>query len=103
MREKVFISEDDQYLFGNGTHYRIYSKLGAHPSRENGQDGFYFAVWAPHARAVHVVGEFNNWDINADPMERLEGVGIWQKFIPGVESGRLYKFFIEKANGSTIY
>ncbi len=103
MREKVFISEDDQYLFGKGTHYRIYSKLGAHASTENGKDGFFFAVWAPHARAVHVVGEFNNWDTTADPMEKLEGVGIWQKFIPGVESGQLYKFFIEKANGSTIY
>ena len=76
MKERVFISEDDQYLFGNGTHYEIYKKLGAHESTENGKDGFFFAVWAPHARAVYVVGEFNEWDINAEPMERREPEGI---------------------------
>ena len=52
--EKVFISEDDQYYFGDGTHYEIYKKLGAHESEENGEKGFYFAVWAPHARSVRV-------------------------------------------------
>ncbi|MCR4590718.1 MAG: 1,4-alpha-glucan branching protein GlgB [Lachnospiraceae bacterium] len=103
MKESIFISEDDQYLFGNGTHYEIYRKLGAHESVENGQEGFFFAVWAPHARAVHVVGEFNNWDTQADPMERLEPNGIWKRFIPGVKSGQLYKFYIEKPNGTTIY
>ncbi len=102
-KDSIYISEDDQYLFGNGTHYEIYKKLGAHQSEENGKEGFFFAVWAPHARAVHVVGEFNNWNTSADPMERLEPDGIWQKFIPGVKSGQLYKFFIEKANGGTIY
>ena len=103
MKERVFISEDDQYLFGNGTHYEIYKKLGAHESTENGKDGFFFAVWAPHARAVHVVGEFNEWDINADPMERRGPDGIWTRFIPGVKSGQLYKYYIEKSNGGTIY
>ena len=102
-KEKVFISDDDQYLFGKGRHYEIYKKLGAHQSYQDGKEGFYFAVWAPHARSVSVVGEFNGWDFNANRMERLDIVGIWQTFIPGVQSGQLYKFYIEKSNGTTIY
>ncbi len=102
-KEKVFISDDDQYLFGKGRHYEIYKKLGAHRSFKDGKEGFYFAVWAPHARSVSVVGEFNGWDFNANRMERLDIVGIWQTFIPGVQSGQLYKFYIEKSNGTTIY
>ncbi len=101
--EKVFISEDDQYYFGDGTHYEIYKKLGAHESVENGEKGFYFAVWAPHARSVSVVGEFNNWNTEADTMERLEPLGIWQKFVPGVKSEQLYKFYIVKSNGEIVY
>ena len=102
-KEKVFISDEDQYLFGKGRHYEIYKKLGAHQSFQDGKEGFYFAVWAPHARSVSVVGEFNGWDVNANRMERLDIVGIWQAFIPDVQSGQLYKFFIEKPNGETIY
>ena len=102
-KEKVFISEDDQYYFGDGTHYEIYKKLGAHESEEKGVSGFYFAVWAPHARSVSVVGEFNNWNPDAHPMERLEPLGIWQRFIPGVKSGELYKFYIVKSNGEIVY
>ena len=75
-KEKVFISDDDQYLFGKGRHYEIYKKLGAHQSYQDGKEGFYFAVWAPHARSVSVVGEFNGWDFNANRMERLDIVGI---------------------------
>ena len=59
---RVFISNDDAYWFGNGTHYQIYKKLGAHPSEENGEKGIFFAVWAPNAKAVHVVGTFNGWN-----------------------------------------
>ena len=58
----VFISEDDQFLFAQGTHYDIYKKLGAHPSREDGVDGYFFATWAPNAQAVHVVGDLNGWN-----------------------------------------
>ena len=101
--EKVFISEDDQYYFGEGTHYEIYKKLGAHESVENGEKGFYFAVWAPHARSVSVVGEFNDWNPDAHTMERLEPLGIWQKFVPGVKSEQLYKFYIVKSNGEIVY
>ena len=60
----VFISQDDQYLFAQGTHYDIYEKLGAHPSCEDGEEGMFFAVWAPNAKQVYVIGEFNDWKWN---------------------------------------
>ena len=102
-KEQVFISEYDEYMFGQGVHYEIYKKLGAHPSTQDGQDGFYFAVWAPNARSVSVVGEFNGWDINRNPMEKLEPVGFWQAFIPEAVSGQLYKFYVVKADGNPVY
>ncbi len=100
---QVFISEQDQYMFGKGVHYQIYEKLGAHPSVENGISGFYFAVWAPNAVSVSVVGDFNGWDPEKNPMERLEPLGIWEAFIPGVESGELYKFYLLKQDGRVVY
>ena len=63
----VFISEADQYLFAQGTHYDIYKKLGAHPSVENGRKGTFFGVWAPNAASVHVIGTFNGWNEEAAP------------------------------------
>ena len=81
---RVFISEDDQYLFAQGTHYDIYKKLGAHPSVENGEKGMYFAVWAPNAASVHVIGTFNGWNEESHQMEKLGPGGIHQLFIPGV-------------------
>ena len=101
--EKVFISEADQYLFGQGTHYDIYKKLGAHLSEEDGVEGVYFAVWAPHAGYVSVVGEFNSWETEANPMEKLGEGGIWQAFIPGAKVGQLYKFFLIGSNGQALY
>ena len=101
--ERVYISNDDQYYFGTGTHYDIYKKLGAHRSVENGVEGVYFSVWAPHARTVSLVGDFNEWDSSRNVMERLEPLGIWQIFIPGIKSGTLYKFCIEKRNGGVVY
>ena len=86
-RTKVFISEADQYLFSQATHYDIYKKLGAHVSEEEGVEGIYFGVWAPNARAVHVIGSFNNWNEEEYPMEKLGPVGIWGLFIPGVKTG----------------
>ena len=68
---RVFISNDDAYWFGNGTHYQIYKKLGAHPSEENGEKGIFFAVWAPNAKAVHVVGTFNGWNEEQHPMNKF--------------------------------
>ncbi|MCR5250271.1 MAG: 1,4-alpha-glucan branching protein GlgB [Lachnospiraceae bacterium] len=101
--ETVFISEADQYVFGQGSHYDIYKKLGAHPCMKNGVRGVFFAVWAPHARAVHVVGGFNNWNVDANAMERLGEGGIYTCFIPGVGEGEMYKFFITTASGEGIY
>ena len=103
MAKKVFISEDDEYLFGQGTHYDIYDKLGAHPSEENGKKGYFFAVWAPNAAEVHVVGDFNGWDQFANPMKRTKTGNIWTTFIPGVGIGELYKFLITAGDGRKLY
>ena len=101
--EKVFISEADQYLFSQGTHYDIYKKLGAHPSVENGKRGIYFGVWAPNASQVHVTGSFNGWSEDAHPMEKLGPVGIWGLFIPDIGEGEMYKYLITAADGKKLY
>ncbi len=101
--EQVFISEADQYLFSQGTHYDIYKKLGAHRSQENGESGYYFGVWAPNAAAVHVIGSFNGWNETSHPMEKLGPVGIWGLFIPGVGEGAMYKFLVTAADGRKLY
>ena len=102
-RETVFISEADQYLFAQGTHYDIYKKLGAHFSRENGEDGVFFGVWAPNAAAVHVIGEFNGWNEESHPMKRLGEGGIHALFVPGVEENTLYKYLITTPDGRKLY
>ena len=99
----VFISETDQYLFGEGTHYDIYKKLGAHLSEEDGVKGTYFAVWAPNAEEVHVVGNFNGWSECSHPLTKLGEVGIWAAFVPGVGEGELYKFLITAKDGRKLY
>ena len=91
---RVFVSETDAYLFGNGTHYDIYKKLGSHPSVEEGKKGFFFAVWAPNAKAVHVIGNFNDWNETKHPMKKLNDGGIWTLFIPGLQAGEIYKYCI---------
>lgn len=101
--ERVYISDVDCYLFGKGTHYDIYKKLGAHFSKENGTEGVHFAVWAPNAAAVHVIGSFNGWNEDQYPMKRVGEGGIWQTFIPGASSGDLYKFMITTPSGERIY
>lgn len=75
----------DMYLFGQGTHYDIYKKLGAHPCTVDGVEGVLFAVWAPHADKVFVIGTFNEWNEEAAPMERLlpDELGIHEVFVPG--------------------
>ena len=90
-----FLTETDRYLFGNGSHYEIYEKLGAHVTEVNGERGTYFAVWAPHAVAVSVVGNFNNWDRYSHFMSCIDTSGIWDIFIPGVVEGEIYKFAVE--------
>ena len=101
--ETGFITAGDRYLFGEGTHYEIYNKLGAHPKTFDGKDGYYFAVWAPHAASVSVVGDFNNWDPDACPMQVLETSGIYERFIPGIKPGELYKFAITTQTDKVIF
>lgn len=102
MPDTRFITEFDQYLFGQGTHYDLYNKLGAHPMTVDGEEGVYFAVWAPNAEAVSLVGNFNEWDENATPMERLEPLGIYEIFLPGMKIGDIYKYCVTTKAGYTI-
>ena len=100
---QVFISEADQYVFAQGNHYDIYKKLGAHPSVEDGVKGMFFAVWAPNAASVHVIGSFNDWNEEMYPMEKLGPGGIYKLFIPGVGENELYKFLIRTPAGEKLY
>ena len=97
------VTDWDQYLFGQGNHYEIYKKLGAHLTEKDGVAGTYFAVWAPRAKSVKVIGEFNNWDGKDHVMTRLEPLGIYELFIPGVGEGMTYKYLIDGADGNLHY
>ena len=101
--ETGFITDLDRYLFGAGTHYEIFEKLGAHPKTYGGRPGYYFAVWAPHAGAVHLVGDFNSWNPEATPMTQLAQSGIWECFIPGMGPGELYKFAVTTQSGKILF
>ena len=103
MGKGIEITADDQYLFAQGTHYDIYKKLGAHLTEQDGKKGVFFAVWAPNAAAVHVVGDFNGWDENSHPMEKLGPGGIHSLFVPGVEENTLYKYLITTQRGDRLY
>ena len=102
-KEDFRIGELDQYLFSMGTHYDIYKKMGAHEAVMNGKKGVYFAVWAPNAATVSVIGEFNGWREEANPMTRLEPSGIYECFVVGAKVGMLYKFFIKTKDGRGLY
>ena len=97
------VTEIDRYLFGQGTNYEIYKLMGAHPTKQRGKDGVYFAVWAPHAKGVSVVGDFNGWDPEKNVMKCDNDMGIYQLFIPKVKVGDLYKFCITAPNGDLLY
>ncbi len=89
------ISDYDIYLFREGKHFTLYNKLGAHVTEQNGTRGTFFAVWAPNAKSVSVIGNFNGWLKDSNRLEvRSDGSGIWQGFIPGIEKGEAYKYFI---------
>ena len=103
MGESMKFTELDQYLFGQGTNYEIYKKLGAHPTTYRRRKGVHFAVWAPNAQSVSVIGEFNDWEEEANPMEKVGPIGVYEVFVPGAKIGQLYKFFIVGAHGEKLY
>ncbi len=93
----------DISLFKAGKHFHLYNKLGAHIAMHSGENGVYFSVWAPNARQVSVVGNFNGWNRQSHPMNvRWDGSGIWELFVPGIGQGEYYKYYIESHNGYTV-
>jgi len=99
----IAITETDEYLFAQGTHYEIYKKMGAHPCTFDGKEGVYFAVYAPHAAEVYVIGEFNGWQEWQTPLSKLGPGGIWAGFVEGAKEYQLYKYFIKTSRGETLY
>lgn len=99
----TLLTGDDLFLFNEGSHYRLYEKLGSHALTINGVEGSYFAVWAPGAQSVSVTGEFNSWDKTKNPLNLKAESGIWEGFIPGVKKGSFYKYHIvSRYNGYTV-
>ncbi|MFP4254917.1 MAG: 1,4-alpha-glucan branching protein GlgB [Halothece sp.] len=92
------LTEYDIYLFSEGNHHRIYEKLGAHPTTQQGVSGVYFATWAPNAKSISVIGSFNQWDETKHPMQLREN-GIWEIFIPNIGEGEIYQYVITGENG----
>ncbi len=100
-----YFTEMDSYLFGQGTHYDIYRKLGAHVMTQNRKKGVCFDVWAPNASRVYVIGDFNGWNETSHEMQRVEPttMGVYELFVPGVKEGALYKYLIIAKDGSKHY
>jgi len=97
------LTGEDLFLFNEGSHFRLYRKLGAHCCARDGVQGTHFAVWAPNARSVHVVGDFNGWNRTADPLEAKGSSGIWTGFVPDAHEGHRYKYRIASSdNGYTV-
>ena len=96
------LSDYDLYLFHQGTNYHAYEMLGAHVMKQDNREGVRFALWAPHARQVSVVGDFNNWEQGKHLMSRLGDGEVWTCFIPGLKSGDVYKYAIVTSTGGTI-
>src|SRR5947209_5988044 len=95
------LSDYDLYLLGEGNHHRSYDCMGAH--LVNGPEpGTRFVVWAPHAREVSVIGDFNGWDGRRDPMRRIGGFGLWGRIVPGAPPGQRYKYRVETASGAVV-
>ena len=98
-------TEMDCYYFGQATHYDIYKKMGAHPMEQDGKKGVCFNVWAPHATAVFVIGDFNGWNESSDQMVRVQPkeMGVYELFVPGVKKGAIYKYLIYTQDGRKLY
>ena len=99
----IFMTDVDAYLYGEGTHYEIYNKMGAHVTTKDGKKGVYFAVWAPNAKEVFVVGDFNDWNAYGYDMHRVSDGGIYDLFVPGAKEGQVYKYLIVTAQGKAVY
>lgn len=99
----IFMTELDTYLFGQGTHYEIYHKMGAHPAVKDGRKGVYFSVWAPHAKEVYVVGDFNEWKPEGFQCSPVSTGGVYELFIPDAKVGQFYKFYIVTSDGTALY
>lgn len=97
-----FFGELDLYLFGEGRHYRLYEKMGAHPFTYRNRKGIHFAVWAPHAEAVSVVGDFNGWNPDKTPMNQIGGSGVYEAFVPDLKEGELYKYAVTARTGTVL-
>lgn len=96
------LTDFDRYLFGSGQHWKIYEKLGSHIREVNGQVGVNFAVWAPNAQSVQVVGDFNHWDGRSHAMQKQIPSGIWELFVPNIGEGQKYKLRVRLASGEVI-
>ena len=98
-----WLTDYDLYLFGEGTHARAYEKLGAHLGEMDGRRGVHFAVWAPNAERVSVVGDHNGWDPAAHPLQPRAQAGLWETFIPDIGTGAIYKYHIDsRHNGYKV-
>jgi 1,4-alpha-glucan branching enzyme len=95
----MVLTDQDLHLFNEGSHLRLYEKLGSHPFTWEGEEGTYFAVWAPNAERVSVVGDFNAWDRDRHPLQPRAGSGIWEGFVPGARQGAHYKYHVVSRDG----
>jgi len=102
MSDDVLLTDFDLHLIAEGTHYRTYEKLGAHLRERDGVTGVDFAVWAPNATQVSVVGDFNAWSPHAHPLTRRQEAGVWERFIPDVKEGALYKYRVVGPDGRAV-
>ena len=90
------LSKNDIFLFNEGTHYQLYRHMGAHPVNSEQENGIHFAVWAPNAEAVSVIGDFNNWQTNSHQLKQIHtGSGIWEGMVPDLKKGGKYKYHIQ--------
>jgi 1,4-alpha-glucan branching enzyme len=96
----TWFGDHDLHLFNEGTHVRLFEKMGAHLIEQGGVRGTHFAVWAPGARQVSVIGDWNDWDPDKDRLHAIGASGIWGGFLPGVQQGALYKYRIEPHHGA---
>ncbi len=101
-RGKSFLSELDLHLFNEGNHDQIYDRLGAHITTQEGISGVHFAVWAPNAKSISVVGNFNGWKPQQHPLSKIGDSGIWAIFVPGLNQGELYKYHVTDFHGHIV-